>query len=106
MIDEMSGLVGHATSGTRWSESATPAREWHEARMPAGGAAKTGEAVSEDPASQEGAQLVLDEPWELPITGFGPLDEGLEVGPKDPVEHRGLGTASLLIAPARWHRAR
>ncbi len=61
MIDEMSGLVGQATSGTRWSESATPAREWHEARMPAGGAAKTGEPVSEDPASQEGAQLVFDE---------------------------------------------
>ncbi len=27
VIDGMSGLVGHATTGTRWAESATPARE-------------------------------------------------------------------------------
>ncbi len=55
--------------------------------MPAGAAANAGEATGKNPASQEGEQLVLDEPGELPITGFGPLDKGLEVGSKDPLKN-------------------
>ena len=43
----------------------------------------------------------FDEPAELPVAGFGPFEEGLEVALKDPIEHRGLGVPRTVERRAR-----
>src|SRR6059036_2601400 len=53
--------VGHAAPATRGAEAAAFARERHEAIVAAVVATQAQEAVGEDAAAQEGAELLLDE---------------------------------------------
>ena len=89
-------MVGHAATGTRWAESTTPARERAKPIVSTVVAVNTCDTVTEDPAGRKRSELILDEPRELPITGFGPFEEGLEVALKHPIEHRGLGVTGTV----------
>jgi hypothetical protein len=57
----MRGGVGHPAPAARGTEAAALARERHEAIVAAVVAAQAQEAVSQDAAAQEGAELLLDE---------------------------------------------
>jgi len=86
----MRGGVGHAPSATGWAEAAALAREGDEPFEVAFVAAQTEEAVLEDAAAKEGAELLLDERRSGSIALASAVEEGLELVAHGPVEERVL----------------
>ncbi len=68
-VDEARSGVGHSATSTRGAEATPLAREGDEVVLAAGVAAEPQEAVSQDPAPEVPAKLLLDEAWCWPI-GF------------------------------------
>jgi hypothetical protein len=87
------------------TEAASLAREGHEALEGAVGAPEPGEAMGEDSAREELAELLLDEAGQAmsvaPVGGFP--QEALQMFADDGVEDRVLGVAGLIRAMAMVH---
>ena len=93
--DEMRRGVRHAAAAAGGAEAAALARERHEAIVAALVAAQAQEAVGEDAAAQEGAELLLDEVrrWTLPRSRA--REEGLELLADDAMQKRVLPESAV-----------
>jgi hypothetical protein len=78
-IDEVRGGVGHAAAAAGGAETTAFAGERHEPIVPTSVAVQAQEAVGEDAAAEEGAELLLDETRRRPIAVSGAGEEGLEL---------------------------
>ena len=86
----MGGALRHASAATAGTEATALARKGDQALCAAGPTPEPREAAREEPALQERAKLIVDEPRQ-PVTltlttRFGA--EGLKVIADDVVEHR------------------
>jgi hypothetical protein len=98
-VDEVRRGVGHAATATRRAEAAALARERHEAVVATVVAVQAQEAVGEDAAAQEGADLLLDEVRRRPLAGSRPSQERLELLAHDAVQECLLRRARCVISP-------
>jgi hypothetical protein len=105
LVDQIAGALGHPSPPAARTEAAPLAREGHEALEGAVGAPKPGEAMGEDSAREELAELLLDEAGQAmsvaPVGGFPP--EGLQMFADDGMEDRVLGVAGLIPAMGMVH---
>lgn len=92
-VDEMRRGISHPATAARGAEAAALTRERHETIVTAVVAAQAQKTVSEDPAAQEGAQLLFDEVRRRAFTGSRPGEERLEPLADDPVQEGFLGRA-------------
>src|SRR4029450_3908120 len=92
-IGEVRRGVGHPPAAAGGAEAAALARERHEAIVTAVVAAQAQEAVGEDAAAQEGAELLLDEVRSGALASSRAGEEGLELLADGAVRAPGLGRA-------------
>ena len=84
--------------GAGGTEPAPFAREGHDPVVTAGVAVDPDEAVGQDAALQETAELALDEAGHGSAFAGGPEAERLEVFPDDLVKDRGLGEGGVSLS--------
>ena len=102
LIDQARGGVCHAAAHAAGAEGAPFARERHQAAVVARGAAQPQEAVRQDAALQEGAQVALHVPRQGVIAAAGLLQEGLQMLGQYLVEQGVLGLVALVRA-GEWN---
>ncbi len=103
-IDQVRCGIRHAASATRWTEPTALAREGDQSIVPAVVAVEAQEAMRQDSAAQERAQLLLDEAGRGLLSASRLCEEGLEVLAYDLVEQGSLGLVALVLdggAPSR-----
>lgn len=104
-VDEVGGQAGHALATAGGAEAAALAGEGDEAVVTAAVAVHAGEAVGEDAAVEEGAQLAAHEARKTALGSGGGGEEGLQVLLQRAVERGGLGLAAAVAAGARGQHA-
>ena len=96
--------VGHAAAAARGTEAAALARERHQTVVAALVAAQAQEAVREDSAAQEGAELLLDEVRRGPFAHPRAREEGLELLAEDAMHQGVFGRARCVRLIGFVHR--
>ena len=89
-VDEVRRGVGHAAAAARTAEPAALARVRHQAVVAAAVAVDAQEAVREDAALEELAELPLDERGRRVVPGAGAVEERLEAVGDDLVDDRAV----------------
>jgi len=97
-VDSEGGALSHAAAPTARAEPPPLAREGQEAIEPAALAAQAGEAVGQDPAREELAELVLDNPRQAgAVCPLGHVaKERVQMGAHDGVQCAALGRAGAV----------
>jgi hypothetical protein len=105
LLDECSGVFGHAAPATARAEATALAREGQKAFEGAVGAPKPRETVGEHAAGEEVSELLLDEAGQaVSVTALpGFSEEGLEVLANDGMQGRVLGVAGLIRPVTMGH---
>lgn len=99
-VHQVRGRIGHAPATTRRAESSALAGEGDHAVESAVVAVHAHEAVGQDPAAQEAAELALDEARHDAFVRVGPGQEGLELRLDDAVEHAPLRLSAGVLVPS------
>ena len=104
-VDEGRGALRHPPTPAARADAAPLTRDRHATLERTLGTPQPREGLGQDPAAQDVAELLLDEPGQAAavaaVRDFS--EEGLQVLPNDGVEHGVLGVAGLIRAVRMDH---